>query len=257
PENVGIFPIPQKMELLPQNFLLDEQSFIAIPARPSSHDVFLSGFLRAELSDRYGFAIKTKSVSQIEQDKKVILMGTINNALVEAACRANHIDVNDIKQHPESYVLRADSNGVLIAGSDESGAFYGLQSLRQLIRKNGKTVSIRAVKVEDWSYKPFRGIRLYMPGKDNIPFFKRFLRDFMAMYKFNTLILEVSTCMRYDRHPEINTGWIEFGRELRYSRRERPTGPKGEYQDSGNHDAGDGGIVEKEDVADVVRYARG
>lgn len=255
-ETVRLFPIPQKMEVLPGSFLLDEQSFIAIPANPSSHDVFLSGFLSAELSDHYGFAIKTKPVSQVEQGKKVILMGTIRNPLVEAACRANHIDVNDIKQRPEGYLLRADSNGVLIAGSDESGVFYGLQSLRQLIRKNGKTVSIRGAKVEDWPYKPFRGIRLYMPGKDNIPFFKRFLRDFMAMYKFNTLILEVSTCMRYDKHPEINAGWLDFGRELRYSRRERPAGPKGEYQDSGNHDAGDGGIVEKEDVADVVQYAK-
>jgi hypothetical protein len=96
-----------------------------------------------------------------------------------------------------------------------------------------------------------------MPGKDNMPFFKRFMRDFMAAYKFNTLILEASTCMRYDRHPEINAGWIEFSKDMQYCRMsERPSGPRGEIQNSPDVDAGDGKIVEKADVADVVRYAR-
>jgi len=251
-----IFPIPQKMSISTNVFMPSEQTFIAVPKTPSEHDIFLARFLCAELSDRYGFTINTRKISRLPPDSRAILMGSMKNPLIRAACKQRQIDVNSIAAHPEGYILLVDGNSVLIAGADDSGVFYGLQSLRQLIQKNSGRASICGARIEDWPYKPFRGIRLFMPGKDNIPFFKRFLCDFMAMYKFNTLILEVGTCMRMERHPEINAGWLDFARELKYSRRQRPVGPRGEIQDAANQGAGDGGIVEKEDVADVVGYAR-
>jgi hexosaminidase len=143
---------------------------------------------------------------------------------------------------------------VLVAGSDDQGAFYGVQSLRQLVER-GHGRSIQAVQVRDWPHKSFRGIKLYLPGRENFAFFKRFLRDFMALYKYNKLIVELNAAMRLDRHPELNTGWAEMARDLIYSRRDRSTGPNGEYQDSTHHDTGDGGILEKAEVADMVRWA--
>jgi hypothetical protein len=95
-----------------------------------------------------------------------------------------------------------------------------------------------------------------VPGRENIPFFKRFLRDFMALYKFNQCILEMNAVMRLDRHPELNAGAIEFAKHLTYTRRDRPKGPGDQYQNSTHHDAGDGGILEKDEVADLVAYAR-
>ena len=62
-------------------------------------------------------------------------------------------------------------------------------------------------------------IRLYLPGHENIAFFRRFLRDFMALYKFNKVIMEVNASMRLDRHPELNAGWIDFARDLYYTQR--------------------------------------
>jgi len=62
-----------------------------------------------------------------------------------------------------------------------------------------------------------------VPGSENIAFFKRFLRDFMALYKFNKVIIELN-CMRLDRHPEVNAGWVEFARDLLYSRYNRTEG---------------------------------
>ena len=68
-----------------------------------------------------------------------------------------------------------------------------------------------------------------MPGPENMAFFKRFLRDFMALYKFNKVIIEFN-CMRLDKHPEINTGWIEFARYMKYSRSTRTKGIHGEQK---------------------------
>jgi hypothetical protein len=110
------------------------------------------------------------------------------------------------------------------------------------------------VRIRDWPYKPFRGIKLYLPGHENIAFFKRFVRDFMALYKFNKVIVEINAGMRFDRHPEINAGWLEFARDLVSSRRDRPRGRGEEGQNSAHHDTADFGIIEKSDLAGLVEF---
>jgi len=157
----------------------------------------------------------------------------------------------------ESYILRADKNMVVIAGKDDHGAFYGLQSLRQLVVKEDKEVGFRGALIRDWPDKQFRGIYMFLPGRDNIQYFKRFVRDFMAMYKYNTLILEMNSCMRLEKHPELNAGWVEFARDVDYSCRNYPLGPfHGMEQNSSHQDTADGGFLEKEEIADLARWIR-
>src|SRR5690606_16626926 len=104
--------------------------------------------------------------------------------------------------------------------------------------------------IKDWPYKSFRGIRVNIPGPENIAFFKRFIRDFMAYFKYNKIIMEVNAVMRFDKHPELNAGWIELFKDMDYSRvRQSNPGPKGEGGNAVHQDAGDGRILEKEQVA--------
>ena len=110
---------------------------------------------------------------------------------------------------------------MLIAGSDEAGAFYGLQSLPQLVDKQTVETRVVGARIRDWPYKSFRGIKLYLPGQQNIPFFKRFVRNFMTLYKYNKLIVEMNAGMRLDKHPELNAGWVEFVGNLPDTRRDR------------------------------------
>jgi hypothetical protein len=116
---------------------------------------------------------------------------------------------------------------------------------------------VPGVRVRDWPDKSFRGVKVYVPGPANIQFFKRYLRDFVALYKFNTLMLEMNACMRLDRHPELNSGWIEFARDTNYSRLNYPPHPlHGREQNSSHQDCGDGTFIEKDDVRGLVRWAK-
>ncbi|MGH9673100.1 MAG: family 20 glycosylhydrolase, partial [Bryobacteraceae bacterium] len=154
------------------------------------------------------------------------------------------------------YIARVNATAAVVAGFDDRGAFYGLQTLRQLITRRGDRLEIRGAEIEDRPHKPFRGVKVFLPGVENLAFFKRFLRDFMALYKYNTVIIEMNAAMRLDRHPELNAGWIEFAKAINYSRRNRPRGPGMQFQDSAHHDTGDGYVLEKSDVAELVRFAR-
>ncbi len=255
-DNPLIFPIPQQIKLTGDVFQITDQTVIELPAKPSQNDIFLAQFLTTELADHFGFAIKTVRLSGNPIEKNIILMGSISNELIKRYCKNNHIKITNTDLRAEGYISFVDKNVVVIIGDDDAGAFYGLQSLRQLIKKENNKLFVTGVEIHDWPYKPFRALRLYVPGKNNLQFFKRFLRDFMALYKYNKVILEMNAVMRFDRHPELNAGAIDLTKSMICARRDRPLGPHGVIQDSANFDAGDGGLLEKQDVAEIVQYAR-
>jgi hypothetical protein len=252
-----IFPKPQEISSSGGDFVLDNQVRIVVPSDASEQDLLLAGLLANELADRFGMFLKIERITKLDANKRVILMGSIRNPLVRRYCSEMDLTASMGSLGPESYTLRTHENIVLAAGSDDRGAFYGLQSLRQLVFKEDNQVRIRGVQIRDWPDKPFRGIYMYLPGRDNIAFFKRFVCDFMALYKYNTLILEMNACMRLDSHPELNYGWVEFARECNYSYRNYPPGPFHDVQQNSSHqDDADGGFLEKEEVADLARWVR-
>jgi hypothetical protein len=251
-----IFPKPREIELSAGQFALNESTAIVVSANASANDLSLSRFLTAELSDRYGLKLRTEHSSRSSAAGPVVVMGTVWNPLIREYSAREGIQLPVESPGSEEYVLRITEGVVLIAGRSERGAFYGLQSLRQMIRKGDGELRLRSVRVRDWPDKSFRGIKVYLPGRANIPFFKRFLRDFVALYKFNTVMMEMNACMRLDRHPELNAGWIEFARDTNYSRRNYPPGPLHDREQNSSHqDCCDGALLEKEEVADLVRWA--
>ena len=248
-----IFPLPQKMTLNNEVFRVDETVTLLVPENAGEPDMNLARMLVKELSDKYRIAVRIRAVSELPSGGRYVIMGTMNNVLIRRYCSDNHIVFTEKNPGPEGYYLHSSGNLIVIAGYDNQGAFYGYQSLRQLLM-DGKGTEVKGVEITDWPNMPFRGIRLYVPGPDNIPFFKRFMQDFMALYKYNKLIIELN-CMRLDRHPEVNAGWIEFSRELKYSRSNSTLGVHGEEKNSSHYDAGDGYIIEKSDVRDLVEFA--
>ena len=251
----GVFPAPQQMTFRGASFALNAECTLAVPLAPSTSDTALARFLTEELSDRYNLQLKTERSAKLLTAKKFVVAGSIRNPLVREFCHRNHLEVTAQSPGPEGYVLHADENAVVIAGSDERGAFYGLQTLRQLIAGGAQPLQVPGVQVRDWPDKPFRGIKLYVPGRSSIAYFRRFIREVAALYKFNTLMMEMNACMRLDRHPEINAGWVEFTRDTNYSRLNYPPGAlHGREQNSSHQDCGDGEFLEKDEVADLVRW---
>jgi hypothetical protein len=251
-----IYPPPQEAVYTDKHFTIDENWFIRIPSKASYSDTFLAEFLQAELVDKFGLALFIKNNSGEANQIKQIIIGSIKNPLVEEIATNNGI-IDRIKGlNKEGYYLKIDENGIYIAGKDEAGAFYGLQSVRQLLSIKDDRLVIRQANVFDWPLMEFRGIRLMMPGPENVTFFKRFLRDFMAYFKYNKVIIEANANIRLTKHPELNAGTREFYQDMIFSRRDRPKGPNKEYQDSGHQDAADGTILEAAEVRSIVRFAR-
>jgi len=55
----------------------------------------------------------------------------------------------------------------------------------------------------------FRAVKVYLPGKEDFPFFKEFVQ-LLCHYGYNKLIIETGGAMEYKKHPEINREWIKY-----------------------------------------------
>ena len=255
-EKPFIFPVPVEVQQFDGRFIIDSTTCILLSDNVSETGDFLAGLLANEFADKYEFPLMIRHRKDITKDYKFILVGDLTNPLVKKFCDQKSITAELKTLGEEGYILNVTPENIVVASNSEKGALFGFESLRQIISKTGDELSIPCVKVKDAPKYPFRGIKLYLPGRENITFFKRFIRDFAAYYKYNTIILELNANMRLERHPELNVGAVKFNRYLNFSRLDRPQGIHMEYQNSSHQDNADGGILEKEEVADLVTYMR-
>lgn len=251
-----IFPIPSEVRINQGIFSIDKTTFVLIPDKPSGTDDFLAKLLISEFVDKYEQYIKITARPAYSEKDKFILIGDITNPLVKRYCDEKGLTKSMVELGPEGYILSVTEKNIVVAANTKRGALYGLESLRQIITETDNNLNVPCLIVKDSPQYAFRGIKLYLPGRENIPFFKRFIKDFVAQYKFNKIILELNANMRLDRHPELNIGSVQFERHLSFSRIDRPPGVHKEYQNSSHQDNADGEILEKEEVADIVSYIR-
>ena len=157
-----VFPKPKQLERSGTPLLIDEETAVLLPTDPSADDRALSRFLVKYLSDDFGFNLRTQYCDRLPETGRFILLGAIQNRLVHQYSTQQHLNLTQVAPGPEGYVLRVDEHVAIVGGSDARGAFYGLQSLRQLIGSQDHRLTIPAARIRDWPDKPFRGIKLYL-----------------------------------------------------------------------------------------------
>lgn len=255
-EETRIFPIPVSASMREGRFRLADDVHIVIPLGASMVELAVAQALRDDLADWFGLVLTIKPGSVLTPGKRAIVIGTSERPLIHAALRAAGAKAVE-SSPPEAYMLCVGPDLAVVSGADSRGVRHGFQSLRQLIDSEGGTLSLPCLNVLDHPQKLFRGLKLYLPGQHNIAFFKRFIRDFLAPQKCNTLIMELNAGMRLESHPELNAGWREMVLDTNYSRRNYPPGSlHGREQNSSHQDTADGGFLEKQEVAELADFVR-
>jgi len=103
---------------------------------------------------------------------------------------------------PEAYRLTVHAAGVNIVANTSRGTYYGIQTLRQLVRQFGR--ALPALAIDDSPGFPLRGVyhdisRGRVPTVDTI----KQLIELLAHLKVNSLSLYIEYPYRYERHPLI------------------------------------------------------
>ncbi len=109
----------------------------------------------------------------------------------------------------EGYVLEADAKRIVVAARTGQGLFYGVQTLRQLLRREeraGKTAALvcPAVRIKDWPTMRWRGVHddISRGPVPTLEYAKQQIRT-VAEYKLNLFALYIEHVFDYESQPVV------------------------------------------------------
>ncbi len=162
----SLIPMPNKVEIIEGVFNLNNNTSLYVDKKNFNAGEFLINYIENG---------STFKLNKSSEDKAIVVIKRNENL------------------SPEGYTLTVSDAGILINAKDASGAFYAIQTLRQLMpsqleKTNGfqeKTISIPQVIIEDTPAFKYRGMHLDV-GRHYFP--KEFIKEYiahMAMLKMN------------------------------------------------------------------------
>jgi hexosaminidase len=196
---VQIIPQPKSVVADGENFPLTSETRIVTADPKSEDDRFAAEDFAADVRETAGVALRVGAGAW----KRRILVGLLDAPRVRGAIEQAGLSVPDAVGE-EGYLLVVKANAVVVAGRTEAGTFYGLQTLKQLVRGEGEGAFVQGVTITDWPSMRWRALsddisRGPIPTLD---YFKRQIRN-EAMFKMNMHSLYMEHVFRSDSHPLI------------------------------------------------------
>jgi len=107
---------------------------------------------------------------------------------------------------PEAYRLTVAKDGVEIVAGSAAGAYYAVQTLRDLLAVHGRRLP--AMVIEDWPDYPRRGV-YHDCSRGKVPKLATLkeLVERLARWKVNELQLYIKNVFTFVRHPAIGKGY--------------------------------------------------
>jgi len=178
---VQLIPQPRQIALKPDRFRLTNVSRIVLADPRSEDDRFAATDFANDVQETAGLTMKIGG----SRARHSILIGSLDLPSVQAALKRFEVSV-PANLDPEGYVLAVNADEVLVAGKSAAGTFYGLQTLKQLVRGEGAVAFIPAVEIVDWPAMRWRGVSddISRGPVPTVEYIKRQLRTFAA-FKLN------------------------------------------------------------------------
>lgn len=238
-EQVTVIPQPASVEVLDGTFVLTPHTQANFLYEAPGLE-YVASALEELSSEAFGQGIK------------------MNLSSVDATHGINFFLDEEIPE--EGYILEITGETIDVASSGAAGAFYALQTLRQLMTASAfdddpvRKVTIPSVRIEDRPQMGYRGTmldvaRYFFPVED-----VKAVLDIMAMHKMNTfhwhLTDDQGWRIQIDKYPKLT--------EVGSMRKRTIIGkdPNGEYDENTPFDTiPHGGFYTKEQIREIVDYA--
>jgi hexosaminidase len=179
-----IVPQPQEETALPEGYTLTESTIIyLLTDTPALRQAAKT--LQDDIQVRYGF----RPPLEIGKTGQGVVIGETSDNLATPL---------GLVTQAEGYTLESSPRGITIIGSNERGAFYGVQSLRQIL---GEEPSIRGVHVRDYPDHTLRIAMIYLDNQSEVVNDK--LIPILAQYKFNA-VLVMSNYIQWESAPALH-----------------------------------------------------
>jgi hypothetical protein len=196
-----VIPVPKELKLTGGHFTITRTTAIVVNNMKDSETVFAASELASEIESGLGFLPKVTD-KQVQKSISLVMIGGKGEKVKKGFDPGNKAVENPGE---EGYSLRVSPKEIIIAATSESGIFYGVQTLKQIIRSDRTGYEIPCVSITD---KPTLRYRGWMDdiSRGPIPtvdFIKKEIRT-MAGFKQNFFNLYTENVFRSDKYPDIS-----------------------------------------------------
>jgi hypothetical protein len=203
-----LIPEPKEVRVQEGSFHVRPNTRILVEFGHQSEDRIAAETLAEEIRDQSGLKITitgAKTESKQEEAKEpgdVIVLARLEDRRVRQFLESKGLTADPIGQ--QGYLLFSDSSHLIVAANTGQGLFYGVQTLRQLLRSEGQSMVCPAVSIRDWPSMEWRGVqddisRGPIPTED---YMRRQIRT-LAAYKVNLFALYMEHVFDFASQPLV------------------------------------------------------
>lgn len=115
--------------------------------------------------------------------------------------RAAHIEMTPA-MHEQGYAIVPTAHGIAVIGNTATGLFYGMQTLKQMIRGSGEAATMERAVIRDWPAMRYRGLSddLSRGPIPTLDYQKKQIRT-LAAYKVNIYSPYFEDTLQYESNP--------------------------------------------------------
>ena len=199
PATVQIIPAPKQLTQSEGRFDLRPEARLVLADSKSVDDHFAAQDFIDDVKQAAGVNLKFASNSVRHE----ILIGQIDLPRIQQALKRAGADPGQ-QLADEGYVLVVGVNEVVVAGKTPTGTFYGLQTLKQLVRGEGAGAFIPGARIVDWPTMRWRAVSddISRGPVPTVDYIKRQIRT-EAFFKMNMHSFYMEHTFRSESHPLI------------------------------------------------------
>src|ERR1700722_3625951 len=139
-----LVPSPKEVQLRDGGFQVGPRTKIFVQLGHQSEDRIAAETLAEEVADQSGLRLDIRGMKAAgKAEGGAIVLARLQDARVRRFLARNGLKADDLVGE-DGYLLFSDKSHLIVAANTGEGLFYGVQTLRQLLRPDGKGLMCRA-----------------------------------------------------------------------------------------------------------------
>src|SRR5437773_7136480 len=197
--NVQIIPAPKQLTASEGKFDTGLDTHMALADPQSAEDRFAAQDFIDDVKQTAGVTVRLGGSGA----RREILIGRIDLPRIQQALKRAAVD-SGRQLSDEGYVLSVALHEVVVAGKTTAGTFYGLQTLKQLVRGEAANAFIPGLKIVDWPTMRWRAVSddISRGPVPTVDYIKRQIRT-EAFFKLNMHSFYMEHTFASGSHPLI------------------------------------------------------
>src|ERR1700676_5528671 len=157
-----LIPEPKEVRVQEGSFHVRPKTRILVEFGHQAEDRIAAETLAEEIRDQSGLKLditgaKADSKQESKQEDGAIVLARLQDKSVRDFLETKGLKAESIGE--QGYLLFSDSSHLIVAANTGQGLFYGVQTLRQLLRADGQSLVCPAVAIRDWPSMEWSSVR--------------------------------------------------------------------------------------------------